>query len=46
MVDELSSVGSTLVEIGKTQNCVKTLRLPGVVLPHNFSFSQFPLVLI
>jgi hypothetical protein len=37
---------STLVEIGKTRNCVKTLRPSGVVFPHNFSFSQFPLVLI
>ncbi len=37
---------STLVEIGKTRNCVKTLRPSGVVFPHNFSFFQFPLVLI
>jgi hypothetical protein len=34
------------VEIGKTRNCVKTLRPSGIVFPHNFSFSQFPLVLI
>jgi hypothetical protein len=34
------------VEIGKTRNCVKTLRPSGVVFPHNFEFSQFPLVLI
>jgi hypothetical protein len=40
------TVISTLVEIGKTRNCVKTLRPLGVVFPHNFSFSQFPLVLI
>ena len=37
---------STLVKIGKTRNCVKTLRPAGVVFPHNFSFFQFPLVLI
>ena len=37
---------STLVKIGKTRNCVKTLRPSGVVFPHNFSFFQFPLVLI
>jgi hypothetical protein len=35
-----------LVEIGKTRNCVKTLHPSGVVFPHNFSFSQFALVLI
>ena len=35
-----------LVTIGKTRNCVKTLRPAGVVFPHNFSFFQFPLVLI
>ena len=29
-----------------TRNCVKTLRPAGVVFPHNFSFFQFPLVLI
>jgi hypothetical protein len=42
------TVISTLVEIGKTRNFVKTLRRrhPGVVFPHNFSFSQFPFVLI
>ena len=34
------------LEIGKTRNCVKTLRPSGVVFPHNFSFSQFSLVLI
>ena len=32
--------------IGKTRNCVKTPRPSCVVFPHNFSFSQFPLVLI
>ena len=37
---------SALVKIGKTRNCVKTLRPEGVVFPHNFSFFQFPLVLI
>ena len=35
-----------IVKIGKTRNCVKTLRPAGVVFPHNFSFFQFPLVLI
>jgi hypothetical protein len=30
----------------KTRNCLKTLRPSGVVFPHNFSFSQFPFVLI
>jgi hypothetical protein len=36
------TVISTLVEIGKTRNCVKTLRPnSGVVFPHNFS-SRFP----
>ena len=29
---------STLVEIGKTRNCMKTLRSAGVVCPHKFSF--------
>ena len=42
----ISIVISTLVKIGKTRNCVKTLRPSGVVFPHNFSFFQFPLVLI
>jgi hypothetical protein len=37
---------STLVEIGKPRDSVKALRPPGVMFPHNFSFSQFPLVLI
>ena len=40
------TVISTLVKIGKTRNCVKTLHPAGVVFPHNFSFFQFPLVLI
>ena len=34
------------VKIGKTRNCVKTLCPAGVVFPHNFSFFQFPFVLI
>ena len=37
---------STLVEIGKTRNCAKTFRTHGVVFPLNFSFSQFPRMLI
>ena len=40
------TVISTLVKIGKTRNCVKTLCPAGVVFPHNFSFFQFSRVLI
>ena len=29
------------MEVGKIQDCMKTLRPSGVVFQHNFSFSQF-----